>query len=135
MIKKGTLVWLVKNYDSKGTVAIRQCVVDSWGKQQAHMRQLDGNMTKHRISQTMVNRAMDVNPEADYKVYEVGTVDVEARALELAAAIITHRRTHYEACIARNNQGPGAAHYLTIMRKGLAEINAAVPHVIDITKR
>lgn len=132
MIKKGTLVWLVSNWNSKGTVSIRQCVVDSWGKQQAHMRQLNGDMTKHRISQKMVNRAMDVNPLADYKIYEVGTVDVQAKALELGAACLAWERAHYEACIARNDGGPA---YLALMQKDLAALAGAEPNVIDITKR
>jgi hypothetical protein len=47
-MKKGTEVFRIADWDNKGTFYVMRCVVDSWGKKQIHLREIGGEMTKHR---------------------------------------------------------------------------------------
>lgn len=130
-IVKGTHVWLIQNYDSRGTVQIRECIVDSWGNQQAHLRQLDGVTTKHRLYVSRLNE----HPFSPW-VYVVGTIDPIAEALKLAEAVIAYEGKRLQALLDRGaanpNSGYGNRDYVQAVRVTLAAMHE--PRAIDNTK-
>lgn len=82
-IKKGTHVWLINAYSNCYGTVYEEMIVDSWGAKQAHFRHLDETMLKRREYTSYINsHALATH------IFEVGTVDIEVKALEIDAAAI-----------------------------------------------
>lgn len=122
-MKKGTHVWLIREWDGKGTIAVERCTVDSWGKRQIHLRRLAGDMTQHRFYTDHVNREAPGT-----HVLPVEGTDIQTAALGYARECLTYREMQLRRCLSIEGASAG---YLKAVRADLEALHE--PRVIDRT--
>ena len=120
--KKGDKVFLVQNWDRKGTACIQECIIDSCGKQQIHMRSvIDGKCLKHRFYTEHVNseeRSCGLNGAHIFS--DDANIDVEA--MKLAKRFLAWERQHLEGCLTHyKNAGEG---YYKAIRDSITALHA-----------
>lgn len=127
MIKKGSIVWLIRSYNHAGIVSIRKCIVTAWGKKQARLSHMNHEMTKHRINHAHRNDLS--NPLNSTFVFEDGTADIDAEARALVVHVLAWQKQHYEKCLKTSTNH----RFQESIQQLLTAIDTAVPTVIDKT--
>lgn len=120
-LKKGTAVYLISNWNRKGTVSVAPAVVESWGAKQATFRYTTGKMTKTAWA------VQSLNATVDSLHVLVGTkAEADAYAANLSLDYLGYERGHIVTCLANNN---GELGYTRAIYKQWLQLNAG--HVID----
>jgi hypothetical protein len=101
MIKKGTQVYLIQDWDEKGTVSVEKFTVGAWGKQQGFLINGLGGTAKFRI----YTEAAKHQNWSCHVVAVANAGDIRTYALVYAARRQALHLSHLERC--RDNQQPG----------------------------
>jgi hypothetical protein len=107
-LPKHTVVWLLRNFDSKGTVAATECVVDSWGDKQIHLRETaNGKTLKHRGIWCYLFYTPQINQyPSGFHILAAEGLNVTEASLALAAQYLTAERAHLARCL-QSSEDPG----------------------------
>lgn len=118
--KPGAPVWLVTNWDNKGTAWIRPCFIKSCGKKQIHLLDAAGEPIEQRIYTEHVNQQGHST-----RLYPcTGNFIGQGEVLGLAVArqMLEYEREHLNNCITRYT-GPAMAGYVSAMRQKIRELH------------
>jgi hypothetical protein len=119
---KHTVVWLFRDWDRRGTCAATECVVDSWGKQQIHLRETGtGQMMRHRFYTSHINQ-----PGCHHIYAARDLSNVTDRGLCLAAEYLELRRQSLTRCLIISDN----AYYLAAIRKDIEQLHE--PRVVRV---
>lgn len=124
-LKRGTIVYLMRSYDDRGTFSIRRCTVRSSGPKQTHLITSDGSNFEERIYTDCANRYW-YSPYI-FPVEEIA--DPHAKACELASTYLARTREEYAERLARWGDEPG---YRTASEQSMAQLHE--PRVVELQR-
>lgn len=116
MFKKSDKVTIFGNWDRKGEVFFRHCVVYSCGKKQMILADAETGEVVGRHFKPVKAEGVEfgVRPA-------MSDEEAAALCLEIAAAFLVRERAHLEDCIARN---AGEGGYVRAMQASIAALHA-----------
>lgn len=120
-IAKGTPVYLIIDWDRKGTAAVQRFTVGAWGARQVHLVHENGTLGRRLYTRHL---DQDFRFYTGLYIFRQDAVEPEGKALELAAVYLARERARLEQCLA----GGQTRAYRDAILQQLAELHE--PRVI-----